>query len=78
MTSKKDSILLLKNLVKMAQGSVGQSTMIQIQCPNIIAIPPALDGHATEDEELGIDQRHGMIVTTLGLDTIDHDASPLS
>ena len=62
----------------MAQGSEGQSTIIQIQCPNIIKICQALDGQATEDEELGIDQRHGMVATTAGLGTIDHDANPLS
>jgi hypothetical protein len=64
----------------MAQGSEGQSTIIQIQCPDIIKIFQALDGPATEDEELGIDQRHGMIETTLRTTGtgIDLDASPLS
>jgi hypothetical protein len=54
--------------------------MIQIQCPNIIKIHQALDGQATEDEELGIDQRHGMVEATLGATgtRIDLDASPLS
>jgi len=78
MTPKKDPILLLKNLVKMAQGSLGESTIIQIQCPNIIRIRRVLDGPATEDEDLGTDQRHGMVATTVGLGTVDHDASPLS
>jgi hypothetical protein len=77
-TPKKDTILLLKNLVKMAQGSEGKSITIQIQRPNIIRIRPVLDGPATEDEEFGTGQRHGMEATTVGLGTIDHDASPLS
>ena len=33
---------------------------------------------ATEDKELGTDQRHGVVGTTAGLGTIDHDAGPLS
>ena len=41
---------------------------IQIQCPDLIETP--LGGPATEDEELGTDQRHGMIVTTAGPGTI--------
>jgi hypothetical protein len=35
-----------------------------------------LGGPATEDEELGTNQRHGMVVTTAGPGTIDHDAGP--
>jgi hypothetical protein len=62
----------------MAKGSEGQSTMIQIQCPNIIRKRRVLDGPATKDEDLGTGQRHGMVATTVGLGTIDHDASPLS
>jgi hypothetical protein len=52
--------------------------MIQIQCPNIIGTRPVLSGIATEDEELGIDQRHGMAETTAGPEIIDFDAGPLS
>jgi hypothetical protein len=37
-TPKKDSILLVKNLVKMAQGSDDKRTRIQIQRPDIIQI----------------------------------------
>ena len=74
MTPKKDSISLLRNLVKMVQGRVAKRTRIQIQCPDIIETP--LGGPATEDEELGTDQRHGMVVTTGGPGTIDHDARP--
>jgi hypothetical protein len=37
-----------------------------------------LGGPSTEDEELGTDQRHGMVETTAGPGTIDHDAGPLS
>jgi len=74
MTPRKDSILLLKILVKMAQGREGKRTAIQIQCPDIIKIP---GGPAAEDKELGTDQRHGMIVTTAGPGTINHDGSPL-
>ena len=51
-------------------------TIIQIQCPDIIKTP--LARAATEDEELGTDQRHGMGVTTARPGTIDHDAGPLS
>ena len=55
--------------------------MIQIQCPNIIKIHNSLAGHdmaTTEDDKLGADQRHGIVVTTVDPGTIDHDASPLS
>jgi hypothetical protein len=51
-------------------------TTIQIQCPDIIKIP--FGGPASEDEELGTDQRHGMAVATAGPGTVDHDAGPLS
>jgi hypothetical protein len=54
----------------------GKRTTIQIQCPDIIET--RLGGPATEDEELGTDQRHGMEVTTAGPGAIDHDAGPLS
>jgi len=56
-------------------------TRIQIELPDIIKIHCA-DGTvalpATKDEELGTDQRHGMIATTPGPGTIGHDAGPLS
>ena len=35
-------------------------------------------GPATEDKELGTNQRHGMVVTTAGPGTMDRDAGPLS
>ena len=34
-------------------------------------------GPATEDEELGTDQRHGMVESSAGPTTIDRDAGPL-
>ncbi len=52
-------------------------TTIQIQRPYIIQIP-LIDPGATEDEEIGTNQSHGMVVTTAGPVTIDHDAGPLS
>ena len=53
-------------------------TTIQIQCPDIIEIRGPLQAPATEDKELGTDQRHGMQVTTAGPGTTDRDAGPLS
>ena len=70
------SILLLKTLIKMAQESESKRTPIQIQCPYIIKKPVV--GPASNDEELGTDQRHGMIVTTARPGTIDHNTGPLS
>ena len=57
-------------------GSKGQRTIIQIECPDIIKI--RLWGHAAEDEDLGTDQRHGVVVATAGPGTIDHYAGPLT
>ena len=76
MTPKKDSLPLLKNWSKWLRDARGKRTTIQIQRPDIIEIP--LGGLATEDKELGTDQRHGMVVTTAGPGTTDHDAGPLS
>ncbi len=51
-------------------------TTVQIKCPCVVKICP---GETTaEDEELGTDHRHGMVATTAGPGTIDHDAGPLS
>jgi len=52
--------------------------MIQIQCPDIIITPLIDPGPATEDEEIGTNQSHGMVATTTGPVTIDHGAGPLS
>ncbi len=54
----------------------GKHTTIHIEYPDIIKIP--LDGPATEDEEIGINQSHGMEGTTAGPGTVGHDAGPLS
>jgi len=54
----------------------GKLTTIQIQCPDIITTP--LIPVAAEDEEIGTNQSHGMVVTTAGPGTLDDDASPLS
>jgi len=54
----------------------GERTTIQIKCPDIIKI--YVIDPATEDEEIGTNQSHGMAVTTAGPGTIDHDAGPLS
>jgi len=51
-------------------------TTIQIECPHIIKT--LLVNLATEDEEIGTNQSHGMVITTAGPRTIDHDAGPLS
>jgi len=53
----------------------GKHTTIQIECPDIIESPPI--DLATEDEEIGANQSHGMEVTTARPGTIDHDAGPL-
>ena len=55
---------------------MGKRTTVQIQCPDVIKTQTG--GPATEEEELGTDQRHGMVETTAGPGTIDHDAGPLS
>ena len=54
----------------------GKRTTTQIECPDIIKIP--LMDPATEDEEIGTNQSHGMVPTTAGPVTGDHDAGPLS
>src|SRR6266403_2078702 len=54
----------------------GKRTTTQIECPDIIKI--FLFDLATEDEEIGTNQSHGMVVTTAGPVTIDHDAGPIS
>jgi hypothetical protein len=51
-------------------------TSVQIECPHIIKGRPT--DLTTKDEELRTDQRHGMIATTTGSRTIDHDAGPLA
>jgi hypothetical protein len=51
-------------------------TRVQIDCPHIIQ--KLLIDPTTEDEELGTEDRHGMVVTTFRTGTIDHDAGPLS
>ena len=78
MTPNEDLILLWTNLVKWLREATGKRTTIQIESPDIIKQPLGVIVPATEDEELGIDQRHAMIVTTAGLGTIDLDAGPLS
>jgi hypothetical protein len=50
-------------------------TSVQIERPHIIEVRPA--DLTTEYEDLGTDQRHGMVVTTAGSRAIDHDAGPL-
>ncbi len=49
--------------------------MIQIQCPDIIKTPLIGPG-ATEDEDIGTNQSHGMVETTAGPGPIGHDAGP--
>ena len=78
MTPNEDLILLLTYLVKWLREAMGKRTRIQIECPDIIKIPPGVIVQATEDEELGTDQRHGVEGTAAGLGTIDHNAGPLS
>ena len=55
---------------------MGKRTRIQIDCPQIIE--NILVGLTTEDEELGAGHGHGMVRTTTGSRTIDHDTGPLS
>jgi hypothetical protein len=54
---------------------MGNRTNVQIERPHIV------EGHfadlTTKDEELGTDQRHGMVAATAGSRTVDHDAGPL-
>ena len=70
-------MLLWAYLVKMGRGREGgKRTTIQIECPDIIKIPPGV--LATKDEELGTDQRHCMVATTARPRPIDHNAGPLS
>ena len=78
MTPNEDLILLWTYLVKWLREVMGKRTTIQIKCPHIIKIPVSVTVPATEDEELGTDQRRGVVATTAGLGTIDHDAGPLS
>ena len=60
----------------MALAVMGNRTSVQIECPQIIeGRPPGL---TTKYEELGTDQRHGMVVTAAGSRTFDHDAGPLA
>ena len=54
---------------------MGNHTSAQIERPHIIESRPA--NLTTKDEKLGTDQRHGMVATTAGTRTIDHDAGPL-
>ncbi len=51
-------------------------TTIHIECPDIIKTPH--NGPATEDEENGTNQSHGMVATTAGPGTIDQDTGPHS
>jgi hypothetical protein len=53
---------------------MGNRTSDQIEGPHIIEGRPA--DLTSKDEELGTDQRHGMVGTTAGSRTIDHDAGP--
>ena len=55
---------------------MGNRTSVQIEGPHIIEGRPA--DLTTKDEELGTDQRHGMVVTTARSGAIGHDAGPLS
>jgi hypothetical protein len=59
----------------MVRETRGKHTTIQIHRPGIVKTP--IGGVATEDEELGTDQRHGMVASSAGPRTIDHDAGPL-
>jgi hypothetical protein len=54
---------------------MGNRTSVQIERPHIIEGRPA--DLTAKDEELGTDQRHGMVATTAGPRTIGHDAGPL-
>jgi len=54
---------------------MGNRTSVQIEGPHIIKGRPA--NLTTKDEELGTDQRHGMVVTTAGSRAVGHDAGPL-
>jgi hypothetical protein len=78
MIPKKDPSLLLKIWSKYLREARGKRTTIQTQCPDIIKTSVA--GPAAEDEELGLetDQRHGMVQSSAGPRTIDHDAGPFS
>ena len=78
MTPIEDLILLSKVWLERPREASGKRTMIQIQYPDIIKILLGGGGLATEDKELGIDQRHGMVEATAQPGTIDHDAGPLS
>jgi hypothetical protein len=55
---------------------MGNRTRVHIECPYIIKKFP--EDVTTKDEELGTDHRRGVIVTSGGPRTIDHDAGPLS
>jgi len=59
----------LTRRIKMARSSDGHRTSVQIECPHIIEGRPA--DLTTKDEELGTDQRHGMVATT----AVSRDAS---
>ena len=55
---------------------MGNRTRVHIECPYIIRKLPV--DVTTEDEELGIDHRRGVVVASGGPRTIDQDAGPLS
>ena len=74
MTPNED--LLWEYLVKMVKGSEGKRTTTPIDGPDIIKNPTG--NLFTEDEKLGTDEGHAMVVTTAGPGTIDLDAGPLS
>ena len=78
MAPNEDLILLWTYLVKWLREVMGKRTTTQIKCPDIIKIHQGVMVLAAEDEELGTGQRYGVIGTTAGLGTIDHDAGPLS
>ena len=55
---------------------MGKRTRVQVEPPHIIQ-ELAVDLTA-EDEEFGIDHRHGMAIATNRRGAIGHDAGPLS
>ena len=61
---------------KWLKAAMGNRTRVQIESPHIVQVIPI--PMTTEDEELGTDHRHGMVETTSGPGTIDHDAGPQS
>ena len=56
--------------------AIGRRTTVQIECPHVIETDRAIP--TTEDEELGTDHGCGMVITTIGPETIDHKVGSLA